>query len=440
MGQDSNTVPSTTASAATDAKGVSDELIQKILPFVVPFNPNAGMPGMGGMIQNRPAPMMPTPIMPKQREMTQPSGLVNATTRAGQQRNDTLSLINSVGNIVKGAMNKKNEKEQRDLMSDLALIQAAASNPSDPHNQNILQQIADDPKRVKRLQKAIGYNPLSGDKMPPEAQTLTKFAAQSQVKNQQQGGGGGNTTPQSGNQTGGTPGVPQGSPMANLLSRMPNMQQLAPMVQLQGELIKSGILPKADTQLNALSDLTKTLIQSESRMKEAKEKALATHNVAAMHYLMNLDRIAGRIREAELKTKAARDIEDRRAKVQERGQDLRHQDAQGRARSEEVARYRTYLSNQNEAIKRSEEQFAALSKDDKVGDKGKKLQLQIQQQQIMRDIVQEQLKNKLNDDGSQSTPESNSPAQDLLKDDNSDQSQQMDMGDIIGEIWGASQP
>src|SRR4051794_33310603 len=140
--------------AGADAQKMAIQIIQQATQG--PQNP----------IQNRPQVILPQPRIPtKLPTDTQPTGQVQATTRAGQRRNDMQSLISSVGNVVKAGINKKNQNTERDVMHDLAIIQAASSNPDDPQNKAILDKMMQDPKVVNRLQKALGYNPLAGE--PP---------------------------------------------------------------------------------------------------------------------------------------------------------------------------------------------------------------------------------------------------------------------------------
>jgi hypothetical protein len=235
---------------------------------------------MSGMVQNRPQVQLPTPIMPKQIPMGE-LNQINATTAGGQKRNDISSLINSVGNIVKAGVNKKREKDSRDLEADLALITAASSNPQDPHNRAILDALSQDPKRMKRLEKAIGYNPLSGEPPPPETRTMMKFSQDNQQKQAakqqqltqaiaqhlgpqaaQQGG----ASPQS------VPGQQPGHAMDALMARSPNVQQLNPMVQLQAGLIKAGVLPSADKSLSALTGLFKDIMTNDAKYAEIQAK------------------------------------------------------------------------------------------------------------------------------------------------------------------------
>lgn len=260
------------SSAATAARGsaeVSDQVMQQIMQQI-----SGG--DMSGMVQNRPQVQLPTPIMPKQIPMGEPNQ-IHATTAGGQKRNDISSLISSVSNIVKAGVNKKREKESRDLEADLALITAASSQPNDPHNRAILDALSQDPKRMKRLEKAIGYNPLSGEPPPPEAQTMMKFSKDNQqkqaVKQQQltqmiaaklgpQAAQQGGATPQN------VPGQQPGHAMDALMSRMPNVPQLSPMVQLQAGLIKAGILPSADKSLTALTSLFKDIMTNDAKYAE----------------------------------------------------------------------------------------------------------------------------------------------------------------------------
>jgi|SRR5882757_1705030 len=263
-GQDNS---STVAGAASDAQQMAIQIIKQA--------------SQGGQnpITNRPQVILPQPRVPKQIPMGQSTGNVQATTQSGQRRNDMNSLISSVGNIVKTGINKKREKDEQGLMHDLAIIQAASSNPEDPHNKLILDQMMNDPKVVKRLQKALGYNPLAGEEPSPEAKTLMKFGAQVKQKQAIQTQG---SQPQSNGQQpqGGTP--QQGGAMQNLMSRMPNTQQINPTVAMQAELIKAGILPKNDLGPKALMDYVQEVMKDDTKREELKARAQATNNQTLM--------------------------------------------------------------------------------------------------------------------------------------------------------------
>lgn len=276
IGSSVGSIASAATGAQSSSQSLSDQLVMEVLKN------SATNFDMASAIQNRPQLILPQPLPARQFPTdTQPIGNVTATTRSGQKRNDMNNFLTTLGNVVKGGINQKNQQNERDLMADLAIIQAAASNPNDPHNKAILDAMAQDPKKMKRLQKALGYNPLSGETPPPEAKTLQKFGAQQVIK---QGIGGQDSQQPQGN------GQPQaGSAMQNLLSRMPNTPQLNPLVMIQGEMIKAGILPKADTKLTALSDLTKEVMTSETKYAEIKQKAEASNNKILSDYLRSID-------------------------------------------------------------------------------------------------------------------------------------------------------
>ena len=299
------------ASSAQNAAHVSDELVQQVMRNVIPFNGD-----MGSMVQNRPQVMLPQPIHPKQMGMGEPNQ-IQATTASGQKRNDISSLISSVGNIVKAGVDKKREKDDQSMMSNLAIIQGASANPDDPHNKAILDKMASDPKVVKQLQKALGYNPLGGEAPPDETKSLMKFGAQSQAKDKAQQikqaiaqklgaqAGSGNNPATQGQQQ-------PGSAMNNLMSRMPNMPQLNPLVQIQGELIKAGIMPKADTSLRAFTEFTKQIMTDDAKLKELKVRAEASQNVALINYLRAIETGKAHIEATKMQSDATRYSADQR--------------------------------------------------------------------------------------------------------------------------------
>ena len=242
-----------------------------------------------GDVVSRPQVIMPQPRIPQQMPMSEgtPAGNVNATTRGGQRRNDFNNLMQSVGNIVKTGINKKRQENERDIMHDLAVIQSAASNPDDPHNKAILDKMAQDPKVVKRLQKSLGYNPLSGEAPTEEQQALIKFGAQSQAKNAQQVMRTGEQT-QGGNQLQPTGAPTGGGAMQNLLSRMPNTNQINPVVAMQAELIKAGILPKNDMTPKALLSFVQEAMKDSTKREDIKARAEATNNRTLMNLYQSL--------------------------------------------------------------------------------------------------------------------------------------------------------
>lgn len=272
------------ASAGSDASKMAIQIIQQATQ------------GSGqNPIMSRPQVILPQPKINRYPITQDPSqGQPHSTTRAGQNRQDFGSIINSVSNIVKAGLNKKNQNTERDVMHDLAIIQAAASNPDDPQNKQILDKMSQDPKVVKRLQKALGYNPLAGDPPPVEAKAMMKFQAAQQPRQQAiqaatqrnaiqnnpalQGGGGGTTQGQPSRN-----GQPQpGTAMNNLMSRMPNTQQINPVVAMQAELIKAGIIPKNDLGPQGMLTYVTELMKDDTKREELKARAAATNNVALM--------------------------------------------------------------------------------------------------------------------------------------------------------------
>lgn len=299
--------PSNTSSAGTSAISAAHmarQLISDISSQIVPFQGD-----MNQMIQNRPQVIMPQPTL---RKMLPPDdndvGKVEGATAYGRQRNDVMNIVHAISNVTKQHINQKREKENNQMMADMAIIQAAAANPNDPHNKAILDKMAQDPKTVNRLKKALGYNPLSGEPMPPETKTMVQFGAQQQQKQQraqqlaqavqqrtgqtQQGDARNNPMeiPSNVGQGGGGGGV-----MGGLLSRAPNTPQVNPVVQVQGELIKAGIMPKADVSLQAFATLTKDLMTNHEKYDEFKAKVEATNNRTLMEYQKSIDAARNRL-------------------------------------------------------------------------------------------------------------------------------------------------
>ena len=350
--------------AATDASRMAIQIIQQATQ------------GAQNPIQSRPQVILPQPRVPQQIPMGQPTNQVQATTQAGQRRNDMQSLISSVGNVVKAGVNKKRQKDEQSLMHNLAVIQSAASNPDDPHNKLILDQMMNDPKVVKQLQKALGYNPLSGEEAPPEAKTLQKFGAQLQAKQAIGQQGQGATQTQQGAlqvQQGSQPG--QG--MRNLMSRMPNTQQINPVVAMQAELIKAGILPKNDMTPKALLDFVQEAMKDDTKREEIKARAEATNNQSLMRLydtLVKADAMMKRGRERD--TSQERQTHEK-AQAYKYGADQRFAAAEKHAMASDPTFKNLKIASDayDKDIQRTEEQLSTLLKQKSTGTQEKGVNL-----------------------------------------------------------------
>lgn len=441
---------SSVSSAATGAQsqaGASDEMMQRIMQQIL-----APQEQMGGMIHTGPQVMLPPAIHPKQIPMGQPTGTIDhPMTAGGRQRNDFANLTSAVSNVVRTAVNKKREKDDQALTADLASIQAASSNPTDPHNQQLIQAIADDPKRAKRLEKALGYNPLSGEPPPPETQTLMKFHAASQ---QQKATKAQQITqaitralgPQAAQQGGGAPtnampGIPQGSAMGNLMARSPNVAQLTPAVQLQAQLIKAGVLPKSDTSLQSMTTLLKELMTSDAKYAEIQGKLMQTDKAAAARlaeirargkYLMDIQK---------MRDTAAGQRTERRAQATEHSADVRSAAVVQASKEREKA-----ISQRQDITKRHtllQKEVTALDQDIKnldvqiaAADKTRKPQL-IQEQQMKKELktAKEQLMDVYDKQGTQIDDQLKQSPTELLNEPDANQggdlSKEMDQEDRI---------
>lgn len=352
--------------AATDASRMAIQIIQQASQG--PQNP----------IMNRPQVILPQPRVPQQIPMGQPTNQVQATTRAGQRRNDMQSLISSVGNVVKAGVNKKRQKDEQSLMHNLAVIQAASSNPDDPHNKLILDQMMNDPKVVKQLQKALGYNPLSGEEAPPEAKTLQKFGAQLQQKQAVtqnnpalQGGGGGSP------QQGGQPSPQSGGAMQNLMSRMPNTQQINPVVAMQAELIKAGILPKNDMTPKALLDFVQEAMKDDTKREEIKAKAEATNNQSLMRLYDTLVKADAMMKRGKERDASQERQTHEKAQAYKYGADQRFAAAEKHAMSNDPTFKNLKIASDayDKDIQRTEEQLSTLLKQKATGTQEKGVNL-----------------------------------------------------------------
>lgn len=347
--------------AASDASKMAIQIIQQATQ------------GSGqNPIMSRPQVILPQPRVAPQLPMGQPTNQVQATTRAGQRRNDMQSLISTVGNIVKAGVNQKRQKDEQSLMHNLAIIQAAASNPDDPHNKLILDTMMKDPKVVKQLQKALGYNPLSGEEAPPEAKTLQKFGAQLQQKqavtqnNPALQGGGGEATQGQPSQN----GQPQpGTAMNNLMSRMPNTQQINPVVAMQAELIKAGILPKNDMTPKALLDFVQEAMKDDTKREEIKARAEATNNQSLMRLydtLVKADAMMKRGRERDVSQEKQT---HEKAQAYKYGADQRFAAAEKHAMASDPTFKNLKIASDayDKDIQRTEEQLSTLLKQKSTG-------------------------------------------------------------------------
>lgn len=282
--------PTNATSSATSAASTTDSIIKDVFASLIPLQGD-----MSQMIQNRPQVMLPKPTLPGPATAGDPNrGKVAATTSYGQKRNDLMDLFHTVGQVATQAVNLKRQKDENELMSDLAIIQAAASNPDDPHNKAILDKMAADPKVTKRLQKALGYNPLSGEQPPAETKTLMKFGAQTEQKKRAQA-----LVQAAQQRTGGA--------MEALQSRAPNVPQMNPIIAVQGELIKAGILPKTETSMKSFVDLTKEIMTNDTKYAEIRAKAETSRNTALLNYLKAVDEGKNKLEVERMKQQGAGD-------------------------------------------------------------------------------------------------------------------------------------
>lgn len=380
--------------AATDASRMAMQIIQQATQ------------GAQNPIVSRPQVILPQPRVPQKLPTdTPPTGMVNATTRAGQRRNDMQSLISSVGNIVRAGINKKNQNVERDVMHDLAIIQAAASNPDDPQNKAILDKMSQDSKVVKRLEKALGHNPLSGEPPPTEAKAMMKFQASQQPRQQAvqaaqgrsaiqnnpalQGGGQGNgssggqptltpipnavpgqNTPQPIPNAQGANVTPQGGgAMQNLFSRMPNTQQINPVVAMQAELIKAGILPKNDLSPKVLLDYVQEAMKDDTKREEIKARAEATNNQSLMRLYDTLVRANASIQRGRERDASQERQTHEKAQAYKYGADKRYAAAESKAMKTDSTFKNLKIASDayDKDIQRTEEQLSTLLKQKTTG-------------------------------------------------------------------------
>ena len=401
------------ASAGSDAQKMAIQIIQQ-----------ASQGASQNPIVNRPQVILPQPKVPtKLPTDTPPTGMVNATTKAGQRRNDMQSLISSVGNIVRAGINKKNQTQERDLMHDLAIIQAASSNPDDPHNKMILDKMMNDPKVVKRLQKALGYNPLSGEEPPPEAKTLMKFGAQQKIKQQGQQGGGGQPTGQS------------GQAMTNLMSRMPNVQQINPVVAMQAELIKAGILPKNDLSPKALLEYVQEAMKDDTKREEIKARAESTNNQTLMRLYDTLIRAQASMERGRERDTSQEKQTKMKVEAYKYGADKRFAAAESKAMQTDKTfrNFKIASDAYDQDIRRLEEQLSTALKQKSTGVQEKGVNLdekittlkqEIEQKKSIKGSLEQQMKQRLD------VPPPEGGVDQLLQDD-SPKEEDMKMGDYV---------
>lgn len=350
--------------AATDASRMAIQIIQQATQ------------GAQNPIQSRPQVILPQPRVPQQIPMGQPTNQVQATTQAGQRRNDMQSLISSVGNVVKAGVNKKRQKDEQGLMHNLAVIQAASSNPDDPHNKLILDQMMNDSKVVKQLQKALGYNPLSGEEAPPEAKTLQKFGAQLKQKQAIAQQGQGATQTQSGAsqvQQGSQPG----QAMNNLMSRMPNTQQINPVIAMQAELIKAGILPKNDMGPKALLEFVQEAMKDDTKREEIKARAKATNNQSLMRLYDTMVKADAMLKRGRERDTSQEKQTHEKAQAYKYGADQRFAAAEKHAMASDPTFKNLKIASDayDKDIQRTEEQLSTLLKQKSTGTQEKGVNL-----------------------------------------------------------------
>ena len=187
-------------------------------------------------VQQR-VPIMPQQLPAGQNRPGDVSGnFVNPSTSGGPAHNARVSLAQSIGQLVANVENKHEEKKARDVAFDMQRIQTAMSNPT-PENQQLVEEILQDPSRRKAISKALNINFFGEDKRKPAEKQAYQMWSQMNDQQKQQAA----QQPQALNQ--------------QLMRQMPKMPSFSADDQFKAQAIQMGLSPKADEVMKTLTAL-----------------------------------------------------------------------------------------------------------------------------------------------------------------------------------------
>jgi hypothetical protein len=146
---------------------------------------------------------------------------------------------------------------------------------------------------------------------------------------------------------------------------MPNTPQVNPLVQIQGELIKAGIMPKAGTSMKAMVDLIKEGMVSESKMAEIKSKAEASQNRVLLGLVQSMQAAKTHIEQEKIRQAGATEREKLRGQTQRDVAKTRGESVRSRMGDEKGKYLDKLLRNVDADIKNLDVQIAAAKNDAK---------------------------------------------------------------------------
>jgi hypothetical protein len=285
--------PSAGGSVSPESAGLEKQLddIQKIIgPVQHPQSQNIPM--------NMPQPAHAGEI---------PLNMRSNRTASGSKTNSMLTAVQGVSQIIRAVKQKKEEKDGRLLQFDMERLMGAKNalatlDPKDPNNaeaiktnNQIIDDITSDPKKAKRIEKALDIHLLDPSKNSKESQATIKAAQSTQQKGQQQQGGQGSQQ--------------QANPHREAILRalqMPQTQGMNPNLTALMALAKTGLIVTP-----------KQLSDQQNKIDVAKEHSKGLEGSAKI-------RANATIGAAELHAQAAKSLEDARASHNLNRDSLRH--------------------------------------------------------------------------------------------------------------------
>lgn len=268
-----------------------------------------GSSGAGPMVT--PQSNIPTPQPPMRSPATIFGGLPSPVaqgpfqTTGERKRADAGAVIQNLSGLVqKGAefMHEKKVREASSLyervltsMQGLQEGQAANNQEMIKRNQDILNDIFSDPKKIKMLQKGFDVKLLGDDKgkAKPEYQGLQKAMADFK-----KGGG-------------------QGlNPIAQKFqSQMPMTMGMNPALAAQAQLVKAGLLPKAGEQLQAQTEILKAVQTSIDKGFDRQSKEAIADKLATVKDMASLRQYYGTMARVMGQQNAAQVLSESRVKA-----------------------------------------------------------------------------------------------------------------------------
>jgi len=225
--------------------------------------PQQGNGGVGG-VQMGPAPLQAPPPLPQMQPLQQNPQQNHFHTVGERKRSDRQQLTSTIANAVKQGSDYVNAKKTRTLQMHIQSLieasqardQAVAILQQDPQNAEAkkalefntgrINDITKDPKINKQLQKAFNIDLFGNGKNKLENKAFMDAMTDFQKKQQE------------GDKSALNPVA------SRILGSRPQQQQLSPQAQMEAQLIKAGIIPKAGDTLKAGVEIQKSIASAKS--------------------------------------------------------------------------------------------------------------------------------------------------------------------------------